>query len=76
MINDNYFCRRIASQKMLPAECRCLTKMLPKEGRSRPAGECPTTPLSDSDSLRLCSPIPGRQGLKMISTVGQLGAPA
>ena len=42
MFSVNYFCRRIASQRLLP-----------KEGRSRPPGECPTTPLSVS-----CQPAP------------------
>ena len=32
VINANYFGRRIASQKMLQGACRCLTRMLPKEG--------------------------------------------
>ena len=30
--------------------------LLPKEGRSRPPGECPTTPLPVHASLLLCSP--------------------
>ena len=33
MNNDNYFCRRIASMKMLPKRSHCLTQTLPKSGR-------------------------------------------
>ena len=72
--DPNAASRTRTRQRRLHRRPHCLTKdatgsvSLPHKdatqgGRSRPPGECPTTLLSDSDSLRLCSPPSRRVAL-------------